>query len=110
MNRTELLDGLYAVRRDLLHKIMSTGSTEIDPERLKTLVTRRDQITWTINALIDAELLVSASAIDDACKQIEAAAHELAHLTHLAADIDKAISIASTVLEIAGKLIPHVVG
>ena len=109
MNRTELLDGLYAVRRDLLRKIMSTGTAQIDPAQLRTLVTQRDQITWTINALIDAELQASVS-IDDACKEIEDSVQQLDHLGNVAADIDKTISITKTVLDVAGKVIPHVVG
>ena len=109
MNRIEVLDGLYAVRRALLHTIMLTGSADVDQEHLRTLVAMRDQITWTINALIDAELMASVSSIDDACKQIDASVTELGQLSNVAADIDKAITITKTVLDVAGKLIPHIV-
>lgn len=101
MNRTELLDGLYSARSELLRLIMASARVQVEPDKLRQLVQRRDAITATINALIDAEVLASVGDIDTACKQIEAASSQLHDLSNIADDIDKAIGYGAEVLNAA---------
>lgn len=108
MNRTELLDGLYSARSELMRLIMASGPQQIDPAKLRQLVQRRDGITWTINAIIDAELLSAVGDIDSVCQTIQTAAQELHHLTDIANDIDKALSYGKDVLDAATGLLKAV--
>jgi len=101
MNRTELLDGLYATRRELLRLAIGTS----DPAARQQLVERRDEITWLINSLIDAEQLASMTGLDAACAEIDSSVRELQHLTAVAKDIDSAITITKKTLDIAGSVI-----
>jgi hypothetical protein len=101
MNRTELLDGLYATRRELLRLAIGTS----DPAERQKLVERRDEITWLINSLIDAEQLASMADLETACAQIDSSVTELQHLTGIAKDIDSAITITKKTIDIAGSVI-----
>lgn len=110
MNRTELLDGLYATRRELLRILVATGSQTMDGDQVKRLVEKRDQITWTINAIIDGELLASMADVDKACEAVDASTKELKHLTAIAKDIDTAINVAKKVVDVAAGAISGIAG
>jgi CHASE3 domain sensor protein len=105
MNRTELLDGLYATRRELLRLLVATGATTADEVQLHLLVQRRDQITWTINALIDGELGATMAELDKAYQVVEGSTKQLKGLTAVAKDIDIAIGIAAHVLDVATAIV-----
>jgi hypothetical protein len=105
MNRTELLDSLYSTRRELLRLIVATGQQTIDGEKMKELVSRRDQITWTINAIIDGELLASMAGLDAAVGQIEQSSLALQKLAATEQSIDNAIKIATSVVNAASSVV-----
>lgn len=105
MNRTELLDSLYTTRRELLRLIMASAQTHVDPAKLVALVQKRDAVTWTINALIDAEVQASVGDIATALTGIEAAAKALHGLDDIVGDIDKAIGYAKDAVDAATSVI-----
>lgn len=99
MNRTELIGSMYAARSELLRVIIASAQATVDPDKLHELVRSRDAFTWTINALIDAELLASVGSIDDTCKKVDQATSSLRKLTDIANDIDKAIGYGKAALD-----------
>jgi hypothetical protein len=92
---------MYSARSELLRLIMASGRVHVDEDKLRQLVQRRDAITWTINALIDGELLASVADMDKVCERVVATTKQLRALTDIANDIDKAISYGKDVLDAA---------
>jgi hypothetical protein len=105
MNRTELLDGLYQTRSELLRLIIGSAREHIDPDKLHGLIQQREAITWVINAVIDSEALAAVGNIDEQCKKIAEANDELRRLIKVVDHVDKAIEYSKQVLDVATAIV-----
>lgn len=102
----DLLDGLYATRRELTRIIVDTASQTVPPDALQQLLQQRDHIVWTINRILVSDLTASLADINKTTTALDDSTKQLKELTSTAADVAKAISIASQVLAAAGGLFP----
>jgi hypothetical protein len=105
VNHVELLDRLFAARRELVRLGAATASVTVPEDVLTGLLERRDQLNVQIQSMIAADLGAAMAEIDDACKAIDDATAELRRLGATAADLTKAIAITKKVLDVAGGLL-----
>jgi len=101
----DLLDGLYAARRELTRIIVATASQTVPPESLQQLLQQRDHIVWTINRILVADLTSSLADLDKAISGVEDGTKQLKDLTSTAADVTKAINIVSQIVGAAAGLL-----
>ena len=101
----DLLDSLYASRRELTRLIIATGSQNISPDLMQGLVQQRDLITWTINRVLAADLAASVADVAQVAAAIDASTDKLKSLSAIAADIETAIGVVNDVLGAADSLL-----
>ncbi len=101
----DLLDGLYASRRELTRIIVATASQKVPEDSLEQLLQQRDHIVWTINRILLSQLTASLADIHGATESIGHSTDELAKLASTAKDVSKAINIAGQILSAAGGLL-----
>ena len=100
----DLLDALYAARRELTRIIVATAVENVSTDSLQELLQQRDHIIWVINRILVSDLTSSLADVTKACGAIEDSTTQLKTLTSTAADVAKAISIANQVLGAAAGL------
>lgn len=105
MNRVELLDPLFAARRELVRLSAATASTVVPEQVLEGLLQHRDRLNIQIQSLIAANLSASLAEIDEAARTINDAAAELRRLSATATDLTKAITFTKQVLDVTGGLL-----
>jgi hypothetical protein len=101
----EVLDGLYAARRELTRIIVATATQTVPGDALQQLLQQRDHIVWTINRILVSDLTSSLADIVKLSEAIEDSTKQLKALTSTAEDVAKAINIASQVLGAAAGLV-----
>ena len=101
----DVLDSLYAAKRELTRVIVATASQTLPPDALQQLLQQRDQVVWTINRFLVANLTSSLAQINQACASIDDSTKRLKDLASTADDVAKAINIASQVIGAATGLL-----
>ncbi len=107
MEKTDILDPLFASRRDLTRLIVDlTPASDEERDALDRLVEARDRVNATIRAVIDAQFRAVASPeLVAATTALGAASKDLARLEKVISSVNKAIEIAGKVAELAGKAV-----
>jgi hypothetical protein len=101
----DLLESLYAARRELTRIIVATGAQNVTADALQQLLQRRDRITWTINRILVSDLTSSLAEIDEACTAIDAVTTQLQKVTTTASDLADALVLSANVLDVATRLV-----
>ena len=109
MNTVELLDDLYGARDVITQLVIDAspgqGANSPDQSTLQSLLQKRDQITWTIEQIIGADLDATMADYEKACQQIESATAELKTLKTTADGIKTGIDLASQIVTAAGAIL-----
>jgi hypothetical protein len=108
VNHIELLDQLFATRRELARLTAAIAAAGAPEASVTSLRQRRDQLNIQIQGLIAAGLSASLAEIDAACKVIDVSTGELKRLSGTASDVATAISITAKVLDVAGGLLTKI--
>jgi hypothetical protein len=113
VNTVELLDSLYGARDEVTRLIASSSPGQPNAPDLATvqaLIQKRDQITWTIETLIAADLDAPMADYEKACQQIDDATSKLKALQSAANDVKTAIGIISQVVSTASSIVATATG
>lgn len=105
MEKNDLLERLFATRRDLTRLIVDLAPAN-DDERasLDALVEARDRVNATLRAVTDAEFRAVASPeLLAATTALGAAASELGRLEKAIASVNRAVALADQVADLAIK-------
>ena len=101
----DLLDGLYATRRELTRLLVQTATENVPTSVLQELIQKRDHVIWTVNRILASDLTSSLADVSKAVDAIDASTDGLKALTGKAEDIAKAIGIANQVFTAAEGLL-----
>jgi hypothetical protein len=102
VNHIELLDRLFAARRELSRIIVATANAQVSPGSVQDLLTVRDQLNVQIQTVILGDLSAATADLQTACDKIDAATAKLEKVTEVAQQIDKAVKLAQQIIDAAG--------
>jgi hypothetical protein len=111
MTRQEVLQSLFAARRDIENRLMDLApqgdTTKI--QQFRDLARKRDQIVETINSVIAADFQgVVNSEIDTALKTLAAQVDGLAGIANAFANVNEVISIVDQVIQTTAQIVAKV--
>ena len=112
MVQDEVLDHMYAARRDLTRLIVDLAPEgDEQREQLEALVARRDQLSAAIRAVIDAEFRAAQRPeMLDAVNLLKAETKSLNGLAKTLENVTKAVDITGKVIDLAVKVIAFAAG
>jgi hypothetical protein len=101
MSKVELLDSLFAARDALTQKIIYTPPPPPGSDGgLTQLVQKREQLSITIQKVIQANLTASMQQVDDAIAQINDYTTKLTDLANELQNVGTAITVAAQIINV----------
>jgi hypothetical protein len=98
MNHIEILDRLFAVRRELLRLTIATASQAVSETALEQLLAYRDQVNVIVQGMIANNLAASVADLSKECATLDAFNTQLKSLAGTEADVLKAIDLTRSAL------------